>query len=150
MLVEVPYEEIEQAVATTTKRVSVIGLVALLALVAIMLILVERLTRRLGTLATALEFAKEGADLVLCMSIHPGYSGQAYMPEATERIRELRSALPPGVRLQVDGGINGETIGHARTAGADLLVAGSAIFWRDDPAAAYRELSESVALGGVT
>ena len=94
--------------------------------------------------------AADGADLVLCMSIHPGYSGQAYMPEATKRIRELRSALSPEVRLQVDGGINGETIGEARTAGADLLVAGSAIFWRDDPAAAYRELSEAVTLGGVT
>ena len=53
--------------------------------------------------------AAEGADLVLCMSIHPGYSGQAYMPEATERIRVLREALPSSVRLQVDGGINSET-----------------------------------------
>ncbi len=81
---------------------------------------------------------------MLCMSIHPGYSGQAYMPEATERIRELREALPPHVRLQVDGGINGETIGEARGAGADLLVAGSAVFWNDDPAAAYRDLVRAV------
>ena len=88
--------------------------------------------------------AAEGADLVLCMSIHPGYSGQAYMPEATERIRELREALPPHVRLQVDGGINGETIGEARAAGADLLVAGSAVFWKDDPTAAYRDLVRAV------
>ncbi len=88
--------------------------------------------------------AAQGADLVLCMSIHPGYSGQAYMPEATERIRELREALPPHVRLQVDGGINGETIGEARAAGADLLVAGSAVFWKDDPTAAYRDLVRAV------
>jgi ribulose-phosphate 3-epimerase len=81
-----------------------------------------------------------GADLALCMSIHPGYSGQEFMPEALDRIETLRALLPPGARLQVDGGINGETVGRARAAGADLLVAGSAIFWRDDPAAAYSEL----------
>jgi ribulose-phosphate 3-epimerase len=84
--------------------------------------------------------AAEGADLVLCMSIHPGYSGQPFMPEAPARIARLRELLPAEVRLQVDGGINRETIGVARDAGADLLVAGSAIFWRDDPAQGYREL----------
>jgi ribulose-phosphate 3-epimerase len=85
--------------------------------------------------------AAEGADLALCMSIHPGYSGQQFMPESLERIARLRELLPDGVRIQVDGGINGTTIGQAREAGADLLVAGSAIFWRDDPASAYRELA---------
>jgi ribulose-phosphate 3-epimerase len=84
--------------------------------------------------------AAHGADLVLCMSIHPGYSGQAFMPDALDRIAQLREALPPGVRLQVDGGIHAETARAARDAGADLLVAGSAIFWHDDPAAAYTEL----------
>jgi ribulose-phosphate 3-epimerase len=84
--------------------------------------------------------AADGADLVLCMSIHPGYSGQEFMPDAAERIARLRELLPAEVRLQVDGGINRETARTAREAGADLLVAGSAIFWTDDPAAAYREL----------
>ena len=84
--------------------------------------------------------AAEGADVVLCMSIHPGYSGQTFMPDAPARIARLRELLPPEVRVQVDGGISAETIGLARDAGADLLVAGSAIFWRDDPASAYREL----------
>jgi ribulose-phosphate 3-epimerase len=79
------------------------------------------------------------------MSIHPGYSGQAFMPEAFERIAQLRAALPPGVRVQVDGGINRDTARAAREAGADLLVAGSAIFWHDDFGAAYRELAEAVA-----
>jgi ribulose-phosphate 3-epimerase len=84
--------------------------------------------------------AAAGVDLVLCMSIHPGYSGQAFMPESVERIARLRSLLPAAVRVQVDGGVNGDTIGRARAAGADLLVAGSAIFWSDDPAASYRGL----------
>jgi ribulose-phosphate 3-epimerase len=88
--------------------------------------------------------ASEGADLVLCMSIHPGYSGQAFMPEALERIGRLRALLPAGVRLQVDGGINHETARAARDAGADLLVAGSAVFWNDDPAAAYLRLVDRV------
>jgi ribulose-phosphate 3-epimerase len=89
--------------------------------------------------------AAETADLALCMSIHPGYSGQQFMPESPGRIARLRELLPDGVRIQVDGGINTSTIGAAHEAGADLLVAGSAIFWRDDPARAYRELAELVA-----
>jgi ribulose-phosphate 3-epimerase len=79
------------------------------------------------------------------MSIHPGYSGQAFRPEALERIARLRSLLPQDVRVQVDGGINEETIGPACDAGADLLVAGSAIFWSDDPGVAYRKLGDVVA-----
>lgn len=90
------------------------------------------------------EAVAQGADLALCMSIHPGYSGQEFMPDALGRIETLRALLPPGARLQVDGGISGVTIGRARAAGADLLVAGSAIFWRDDPAAAYGELAALV------
>ncbi len=85
--------------------------------------------------------AAEGADLVLCMSIEPGYSGQEFMPEAVDRIARLRSLLPGDVRVQVDGGIDAETARLARGAGADLLVAGSAVFWRDEPADAYRELA---------
>ena len=88
--------------------------------------------------------AAQGADLVLCMSIHPGYSGQAFMPDAFERIGRLRELLPANVRVQVDGGVNRDTARAARDAGADLLVAGSAIFWKDDPAAAYRELVDLV------
>ena len=86
--------------------------------------------------------AADGADLVLCMSIHPGYSGQTFMPESLERIRELRAALPGSVRIQVDGGINRDTVLAARDAGADLLVAGSAVFWKDDPGSAFDELAE--------
>jgi ribulose-phosphate 3-epimerase len=88
--------------------------------------------------------AAEGVDLVLCMSIHPGYSGQAFMQDAVGRLAALRERLPASTRIQVDGGINGDTARAAREAGADLLVVGSAIFWKDDPAASYRELLEVV------
>jgi ribulose-phosphate 3-epimerase len=84
------------------------------------------------------------ADLILCMSIHPGYSGQKFMPEAVDRIRRLRAALPDRVYIQVDGGIDHETIGRAYDAGARLLVAGSAIFGHDDVARAYRGLQQDI------
>jgi ribulose-phosphate 3-epimerase len=84
------------------------------------------------------------ADLVLCMSIHPGYSGQTFMPDAVDRIARLRAALPGHVRVQVDGGIDAETIGPAHAAGATLLVAGSAVFGRGDPAGSYRGLVRAV------
>ena len=66
------------------------------------------------------------------------------MPDALERIAALRLLLPAGVRVQVDGGINRDTAVLARDAGADLLVAGSAVFWSDDPAESYRELVGAV------
>jgi ribulose-phosphate 3-epimerase len=84
------------------------------------------------------------ADIVLCMSIHPGYSGQSFMPEALDRIARLRAALPEHVHVQVDGGIDDETIVPAREAGANLLVAGSAVFGRGDPARSYRGLVQAV------
>ena len=96
---------------------------------------------------TAVDDAAEaavGVDLVLCMSIHPGYSGQQFMPEAISRIERTRERVSDDVRIQVDGGVNAETVQGARDAGADLLVAGSAIFWRDDPAAGYAELARLV------
>jgi ribulose-phosphate 3-epimerase len=85
------------------------------------------------------------ADLVLCMSIHPGYSGQKFMPDALERIARLRSALPQPVYVQVDGGIDDKDIRSANEAGAELLVAGSAIFGGDAPARAYERLVRDLA-----
>ena len=88
--------------------------------------------------------AAAGADVALCMSIHPGLSGQAFMPEALDRIAALRRLLPAAVRVQVDGGVSRENARAVHETGADLLVAGSAIFWQSDPGAAYRSLGEAV------
>jgi ribulose-phosphate 3-epimerase len=85
------------------------------------------------------------ADLVLCMSIHPGYSGQAFMPETIDRVARLRAALPAEVHIQVDGGIDHETARPAYDAGATLLVAGSAIFIREDLPRAYWRLVRALA-----
>ncbi len=84
-------------------------------------------------------------DLVLCMSIHPGYSGQEFMPEALERLRTLRDSLPAGVHLQVDGGITNENIRSVHDAGADLIVCGTAIFGMQDLPRAYRRLVHELA-----
>ncbi len=92
------------------------------------------------TAVEAAAAAAAQADLALCMSIHPGLSGQEFMPEALGRIEKLRSLLPDGVLVQVDGGVHAANAARIREAGADLLVCGSAIFWRDDPGAAYGEL----------
>jgi ribulose-phosphate 3-epimerase len=83
-------------------------------------------------------------DIVLCMSIEPGYSGQEFMPEAYERIRAARSLLPPDVHVQVDGGIGPDNIRAVRDAGASLFVAGSSIFAREDLPRAYRRLVQEL------
>jgi ribulose-phosphate 3-epimerase len=84
-------------------------------------------------------------DLVLCMSIEPGYSGQKFMPEAYDRIRTVRSVLPANVPVQVDGGIGQDNIRKVHDAGASLFVAGSSIFGREDLPRAYRRLIEALA-----
>ena len=80
-------------------------------------------------------------DLVLCMSIHPGYSGQAFMPEAIGRIERLRPLLPAEKHVQVDGGVGRDNVPRLRDAGADLFVAGTSVFGPEDIAQAYRELA---------
>jgi ribulose-phosphate 3-epimerase len=88
--------------------------------------------------------ASAGADFVLCMSIHPGYSGQRFMPESIDRIAALRERLPNTVMIQVDGGIDDANAAEVVAAGARLVVAGSAIFGRPDIAASYRRLRDDV------
>jgi ribulose-phosphate 3-epimerase len=89
--------------------------------------------------------AADGFDLVLCMSIHPGYSGQAFMPEAIPRIRKLRKLLPQDVFIQVDGGVGLENARELHLSGAGLLVAGTSIFGTEDLPRAYRSLVTALA-----
>jgi ribulose-phosphate 3-epimerase len=84
-------------------------------------------------------------DIILCMSIEPGYSGQAFMPEAYERISTVREIVPRQMHVQVDGGIGPENVRAVHEAGATLLVAGSAIFVREDLPRAYRRLVQELA-----
>jgi ribulose-phosphate 3-epimerase len=91
----------------------------------------------------AAEAANQGADLCLCMSIVPGYSGQEFMEEAYGRIERLRTLVDCFV--QVDGGVKRENIKQVHEAGADLLVVGSGIFANEDLTQAYRGLVEALA-----
>ena len=83
-------------------------------------------------------------DLALCMTVFPGFGGQAYIPESTDRLRELRKLIErnnPACEIEVDGGIDANTIGLAAGAGADVFVAGTAIFDANGgPAAAVSRL----------
>ncbi|UPA22824.1 ribulose-phosphate 3-epimerase [Candidatus Peribacteria bacterium] len=81
----------------------------------------------------------EDVDLVLFMSVHPGFGGQAFIPSVLDKIRALRIAHP-SLMIQVDGGINVETAALVREAGANNLVAGSAIFGQADREAAIHSL----------
>ena len=86
-----------------------------------------------------------GVDLVLCMSVHPGYSGQAFIEGSTERVRRMRELLPESMHVQVDGGVGPENIVELRDAGATLFVAATAIFGREDLPRAYRRLVQALA-----
>jgi ribulose-phosphate 3-epimerase len=88
-------------------------------------------------------------DLVLVMSVNPGFGGQSYLPESTGKIRRVRALLDRhGTRatLEVDGGITPETIRSAWEAGAETFVAGSAVFGAPDPAQAVRDLMRRCAV----
>ena len=74
----------------------------------------------------------EFCDLVLVMSVMPGYGGQKFEPVALEKLRCLRAIAGPDVLLSVDGGVNAETIGSCAEAGADLFVIGSALFSQEN------------------
>jgi ribulose-phosphate 3-epimerase len=85
------------------------------------------------------------ADIVLCMSIHPGYSGQEFMDGALERIARTRESLPETIHVQVDGGIDNDNVRSVYDAGATLMVAGSSIFQREDLQRSYRRLVQLLA-----
>jgi ribulose-phosphate 3-epimerase len=84
------------------------------------------------------------ADIVLCMSIHPGYSGQSFQEAAFGRVARLRELLPDRVHIQVDGGVGAANIAELHASGATLLVAASSIFAAGNPAQAYRSLVQAL------
>jgi ribulose-phosphate 3-epimerase len=82
------------------------------------------------------------ADIVLCMTVNPGWGGQAFIPGSPDKVARL-APLAGAARIEVDGGIDAETAGSVAGAGASLFVAGSAVFGAADPAAAYARISEA-------
>jgi ribulose-phosphate 3-epimerase len=94
-----------------------------------------------GTPVEAVSELRDSVDLVLCMTVDPGWGGQAFIPGSEDKVRRLRATLGEGIPIQVDGGISAETVARVAEAGATLFVAGSAIFGAADPAAAYRKIA---------
>ncbi len=95
-----------------------------------------------GTPATAIEPILPDVDLVLVMSVWPGFGGQKFIHSSLDKIRRIKPLLRPDQRLEVDGGISPETIEACAAAGADTFVAGTSVFGRSNAASALRELQD--------
>ncbi|MBX3466953.1 MAG: ribulose-phosphate 3-epimerase [Planctomycetes bacterium] len=88
-------------------------------------------------------------DMVLVMTVEPGFGGQAYMRDMAPKLEALRAAIGDRpIDVQVDGGLNPETVRHAASLGANVIVAGSAVFRAPDPAAAIAALRDGARGGG--
>ncbi len=79
-------------------------------------------------------------DMALVMTVYPGFGGQKFIQPMLDKIRQIRKAAGPDYPIEVDGGIDPETIGAAREAGANIFVAGTAVFGQPDRGAAIRNL----------
>jgi ribulose-phosphate 3-epimerase len=95
-----------------------------------------------GTPAEAASALDGAADLLLCMTVNPGWGGQAFIDTSPAKVARL-AELAPGAMLEVDGGIDANSVGSVAAAGAGLFVAGSAIFGAPDPGEAYRRIAEA-------
>jgi ribulose-phosphate 3-epimerase len=95
-----------------------------------------------GTPVEAAAELFDSLDLILCMTVNPGWGGQAFIETSPDKVRRLRDLAGPDLPIQVDGGIGVASAGVVTEAGATLLVAGSAVFGVADPAAAYRAITE--------
>jgi ribulose-phosphate 3-epimerase len=96
-----------------------------------------------GTPVEAVTEVVDLLDLVLCMTVNPGWGGQAFIETSADKVSRLRDLVGPDMPIQVDGGIGAVTAAAVRNAGATLFVAGSAIFHAPDPAQAYRAIAEA-------
>jgi ribulose-phosphate 3-epimerase len=97
-----------------------------------------------GTPAESVEELNDAADLILCMSVNPGWGGQAFIPSSADKVSRLRGLAPAPV-IEVDGGVDADTVGGVAEAGATLFVAGSAVFGDPEPAQAYQRIAAAAA-----
>ena len=98
-----------------------------------------------ATPESVLEYVLDKVDLILIMSVNPGFGGQSFIPSQLDKIRRIRKMIGDRpIELEVDGGVNVDTIGDVVAAGADVLVAGSAVFKGDDYAATIGALRAAI------
>jgi ribulose-phosphate 3-epimerase len=89
-------------------------------------------------------FAEVAPDNALCMTVNPGWGGQTFIAASLDKLRRLRALLPDESDLEVDGGIDAGTAGPCAEAGANLFVAGSAVFGAADPGEAFQAIARAV------
>ena len=97
-----------------------------------------------ATPADVLVDVLDEVDNVLCMTVNPGWGGQAFIEHSVQKLNRLRELLPAGLPLEVDGGIDADTAPRCRQAGATLFVAGSAVFGSPDPGKSYLEIADAI------
>ena len=100
-----------------------------------------------ATPLSVLDYTLEGLDMVLVMSINPGFGGQTFLPMTYQKIEAIRQridAVNPSIRLEVDGGVKIDNIGAIKAAGADTFVAGTAIFGADDYGAVISAMRQAI------
>ena len=100
-----------------------------------------------GTPVEAVAEVLEDIELVLCMTVNPGWGGQAFLESSIAKLRRLKALVGDRAEIEVDGGVDACTAGGCAEAGATIFVAGSAVFGADDPAAAFREISIAAGYG---
>jgi ribulose-phosphate 3-epimerase len=101
-----------------------------------------------ATPVDVLDWVLEDLDLVLLMSVNPGFGGQSFIPSALEKLRVVREKIDrcgKPIRLEIDGGVKPDNIGEIARAGADTFVAGSAIFGHPDYAAVIGQMKDAIA-----
>ena len=101
-----------------------------------------------ATQIEVLDYVLEELDMVLLMSVNPGFGGQAFIPSALDKLRRVRERIDrsgKAIRLEIDGGVKPENIAEIASAGADTFVAGSAIFSQPDYADVVRRMKDAVA-----
>lgn len=99
----------------------------------------------------SLKFVMDKVDMVLIMSVNPGFGGQHFIPSALDKLREARALIDASgheIRLEIDGGVKVDNIGEIAAAGADTFVAGSAIFGSDDYAATIAAMRAEIRKAG--
>ncbi|MBK8816757.1 MAG: ribulose-phosphate 3-epimerase [Methylococcaceae bacterium] len=104
-----------------------------------------------GTPLHYLDYVMDKIDMILLMSVNPGFGGQSFIPSALGKLREVRKRIDDSgfnIRLEIDGGVNGSNIGAIKAAGADTFVAGSAIFGKPDYKAIIDEMRAEMAKVG--
>ena len=97
-----------------------------------------------GTSAGLIHEVAQDIDVLLCMTVNPGWGGQSFIEHSIQKLERLKRLLPPEVVIEVDGGIDVDTAPRCAAAGASLFVAGSAVFGAPDPGIAYEEIERSV------